>query len=414
MLSRSPAEPETDEQGHKIITEAYLRKLCAEQEMYETPKFNDRLYLHFKGFIDIRNLEAYYNLKAIWLESNCISKIENLRHLTSLRFLYLQNNSISKIENLESLVSLVAINLTHNRISVIENLSSLKSLEDLTIANNRIQDPTALRGLIEAPALATVDLSSNLIEELGDILETLKAMPSLQCLYLKGNKVVRHISMYRKVLISGIKSLKYLDDRPVSEVERLGCDAWLRGGKDEEMAVRHKYHRDQEDAMRANMKLMKRYEVEGIRKRQEAIAKAEAGREAERKAIAEQRRKALEAQTAQLDDIINELDRKEAELNKEVDIQVLIEPVAKCSVTVRTGKYDSFGDLIVEDKPPAKPKVDSLNESDIKAVLIKHFFDFTRATEELSETIEVNEAQLREAWTSLTLANQPRELDELD
>ena len=69
------AQMELDEDGKKRLTEAYLRELCEENGQYETPKLNDTLYLHFKGFRIIESLEKYTDLKSLWLESNGIDKI---------------------------------------------------------------------------------------------------------------------------------------------------------------------------------------------------------------------------------------------------------------------------------------------------------------------------------------------------
>jgi dynein assembly factor 1 len=44
--------------------------------------------------------------------------------------------------------------------------------------------------------------------------------------------------MYRKRLTAGIKTLAYLDDRPVFEIERLAANAWVEGGADAEKEAR--------------------------------------------------------------------------------------------------------------------------------------------------------------------------------
>lgn len=71
---------EKDENGNNIVTEAYLRELCEANGQYATPILNDTLYLHFKGFRKIENLESYTNLKSIWLECNGITQISGLEN----------------------------------------------------------------------------------------------------------------------------------------------------------------------------------------------------------------------------------------------------------------------------------------------------------------------------------------------
>ena len=45
---------------------------------YCTPSLNETLYLHYKGFPKIENLEEFENLRVLYMEGNCIDKIENL------------------------------------------------------------------------------------------------------------------------------------------------------------------------------------------------------------------------------------------------------------------------------------------------------------------------------------------------
>ena len=81
QLKKKVIEMDKDEDGHNIITSRYLKELCEENGQYATPSLNDTLYLHYKGFQRIENLELYSNIKSIWLECNGITKIENLECL---------------------------------------------------------------------------------------------------------------------------------------------------------------------------------------------------------------------------------------------------------------------------------------------------------------------------------------------
>ena len=90
------------------MTKDALKEVCKHLDLYSTPKLNDKLYLHFKGWdkvvapshccrdvamptllicAQIKNLEDFTGLRALWLESNGLSKIEGLSENTSLRCL---------------------------------------------------------------------------------------------------------------------------------------------------------------------------------------------------------------------------------------------------------------------------------------------------------------------------------------
>lgn len=78
-----------------------LRNLCKQNGLYTTPGINDKIYLHYKGFRRIENLEEYTGLKAIWLEGNGLGRIEGLEHQVLLRSLFIQENLIEVIEGLD-------------------------------------------------------------------------------------------------------------------------------------------------------------------------------------------------------------------------------------------------------------------------------------------------------------------------
>lgn len=195
------------------MTKPLLKKLCKDTGLYGTPSVNDKLYLHYKGFRTIENLEEYTGVKAIWLEGNGLPKIEGLQNMTLLRSLYIHENMIERIEGLDTAVDLDTINLSKNFIKKIENLSQCTKLSTLTLAHNALTTAASVEHVLEIPSLQTLDIQSNKIDDIG-VLDIFSQMADLRVLYLMGNPVVKKIPHYRKTIISKCQHLRYLDDRP--------------------------------------------------------------------------------------------------------------------------------------------------------------------------------------------------------
>lgn len=77
-----------------------------------------------------------------------------------------------------------------------------------------------LEGVLDLPALSVLDISDNKVEDPNVIEEIFTKMPALGVLYFQNNAAGKQIPHYRKTFISRIKTLKYLDDRPVFDDER--------------------------------------------------------------------------------------------------------------------------------------------------------------------------------------------------
>lgn len=286
---KKKVEPEVNERGHKIITPPYLKRLCEELDLYETPHLNDKLFLHFKGFQVIENLEAYYNLKVIYLDHNLFKRIEGLNSLVYLKALYLQNNLIERLEGLDRLTELVTLNLAHNQITKIENIQALTQLNALDLSYNELASSVNLMGLKECPSLTNVDLSHNYIIYDEDLIPIFSALPNIACLYMGRNPLCDSIAGYRKRMVAALSGAKFLDDRPITELEKRLAIAWLRGGRDAEAEERKSYFEEKElknektgeekeKDEKARMRLQleaERYDREAIDKREKLLQKRE-------------------------------------------------------------------------------------------------------------------------------------------
>ena len=159
-------QPEKDENGLRIITENFCKKLCHYNGGYESPALNLNLYLHFQGFRKIQNLDSFINLQVLYLENNSINKIENLDKLTDLRCLYLQNNFIKEIEGLDNNTKLCILNLSNNKIKTIKNMDKLQKLENFYISKNDLSTVQDLENLLELKSLSLLDIQNNNFSEI--------------------------------------------------------------------------------------------------------------------------------------------------------------------------------------------------------------------------------------------------------
>mmetsp|Transcript_106785 Transcript_106785/g.308900 ORF Transcript_106785/g.308900 Transcript_106785/m.308900 type:complete len:537 (+) Transcript_106785:69-1679(+) len=222
---------------------------------YRTVELNDKLYIHYKGWKEIKGLEGWTGLRALYAECNAFDRIQGLQNCRNLRSLFLSENCIHKIEGLECCTELWSLNLSSNFLERIEGLSNLKKLNTLIVAKNKI----GMRGVedlieLKDTSINSLDVQDNKIWDPDVLPEVFTHMPDLRVLYLKGNPCSKRIPNYRKSITVYCADLRYLDDRPVFVEDRRAAEAFNRGGIEEERAERRRMRQENDAKHAANMR----------------------------------------------------------------------------------------------------------------------------------------------------------------
>lgn len=225
------------------MSTALVSRICKEKGGFRTPELNEKLYLHYRGFAKIENLEEFTACRVLWLENNIIEEIENLEALTALDSLYLQHNKLRTLGTVR-LTSITTLNVSFNSLDTLDAICNFPSLMKLHVAHNNI---ASLAPLVQCASLTVVDAAHNVIEVGDELLSVVGKLSKLASLMLQGNPVVRAIPAYRKTVIHANPNLKYLDEYPVFADEARCVAAYHRGGIPEEKAERSKIRQEEEE-----------------------------------------------------------------------------------------------------------------------------------------------------------------------
>lgn len=352
--------------GGEMTKQKIHEILSSDRRMYyRTEELNDKLYIHYKGWSKLQNLEGFTGLKVLYGECNAFSEITGLEKCTNIRSLFLQENCIKEIRGLESLHTLWNLNLSSNFIEKIEGIAHIKTLNTLTIAKNKIgfNGVEDLEHLVDS-AVCSLDIQDNRITDVDILPDVLMRMKELRVLYLKGNEACKRIPNYRKTTTACLKDLKYLDDRPVFEEDRRAAEAFNRGGLEEERAERKKMREEKSEAHRRNMEAFQNMIERSRQEKKEREAMRAEDKytddtdpvESPEKRMARQRREWEEANPELLKDDVKEMCERKLAQEKETERRE-----GKASMDTSTNASASSlntldGDSGIDEVPEVKKK----------------------------------------------------------
>ena len=408
-IDKEKPQPDKDENGFRIITENFCRKLSHYNGGYDTPDYIKNLYLHFQGFKKIQNLESFINLQILYLENNSINKIEGLDKLKDLRCLYLQNNYIKEIEGLENNIKLCILNISNNKIKTIRNVNQLQKLENLYISKNELSKVQDLENLLELKSLSLLDIQNNFFtENSNELISFLNKMEKLKVLYFKGNEVCRSIPDYRRTMIIELANLTYLDDRPIKQEDRVGAIAYRKGGYQAEKEARLKFREENDKVIQT-------------RKREKEMLEV---------SFEERKEKALKSLYMEYDKRKNELEKEKEEIKNNIDNNKKLYAYL-ASIDYQLYENEEFKkkeEKLIQLTIAKRERTDQdlLFEYEdwmdkiIEANLLQHCFDFQRALigihaifkdKNVKNYLLFSEMDLRNRWTKLEMEKFRKEND---
>ena len=159
----------------------------------------------FSPFCKLATLKPFVNLTLLRVLKCDVVTLEGLQFIPKLQELYVIECGVRTIAYLENCVSLKKLYLYGNKISKIEGLECLKDLQVLWLNANQI---STIEGLDELKQLVNLSLAENCITKVGNSLEHLT---SLETLDLSANKITSFKDLTSLAKLARLKSLSLKD-----------------------------------------------------------------------------------------------------------------------------------------------------------------------------------------------------------
>ena len=231
----------------KVCDVAAIHHACkVNPAMYTTPQLNDTFILSANGFthVDADALQHFPHCKVLFLNDNALIELPDTSFaMPQLTALYLHNNALTSVSALTSAIDvsrrLTILNLSRNALRSVRELSAelIPNVTSLDLSHNALTQVDSLR---HCTALVDVNVSHNAIADGDALIATVSSLKALRVLYTKNNPFADSFGSYRRRIIASLLpiALTYLDDRPVTDDERLAVAAWSVGGVDGERLER--------------------------------------------------------------------------------------------------------------------------------------------------------------------------------
>jgi|GEM_PF-4907287 len=176
------AQPDTAElaQSIQLLKQELDADTCP--ELWDKLSSVSKLEISRKNLRDLRPLQFFSNLKALYLDYNDIRDLSPLSNLSKLQILWVDDNQITDISVLKNNSHMLWLGAGDNQIEDISALAGLSHLRRLWLGGNAIAD---IRGLQNLRHMRKLHLAFNSISDISP----LKYMPDLENVYLAENQI---------------------------------------------------------------------------------------------------------------------------------------------------------------------------------------------------------------------------------
>ncbi|ESN90168.1 hypothetical protein HELRODRAFT_182769 [Helobdella robusta] len=191
------------------------------------------LYLYDNQLTTMPDLTKNIYIEAIYIQNNCISRIQYLDNLSKLKKIYLGHNHICVLEGFETVEQLEELNIECQKLApgdslIVDPFSVFAFSKTLKILNVAGDNLTSIAAFESCVSLRVANFTNNFIDNLAETADVIsKKWFYITKLDFSGNPICSAHKYRDEIILAAINTLEILDEKEITE----NTKQFLRGLK---------------------------------------------------------------------------------------------------------------------------------------------------------------------------------------